>query len=378
MAQPPVTALGSLLLIAATTAAVRADDPLPGAQQTNFFLPNQGAKAGEFRAAWIHSAYGIEGWGWDKTVAALSSNGFNALLPNLVWAGLAHYPSKVLPVSPQVARQGDQVAECLKACRKYGLQIHVWKVNHNLLHAPPDFTARLRADGRLQKDKKGDEVTWLCPSHPDNFALERDSMLELVQNYDLDGIHFDYIRYPSGESCFCNGCRDRFQEAASVKMDHWPSDVLTGVFTNQFAEWRREQITRLVREVSLNAHRIKPGIKVSAAVFGNWESSRRSVGQDWRAWVEAGYLDFVCPMDYESDYGTFVKLVRNQVGWVNHKIPLYIGLGAHKVSGPEQLVAQVQLSRELGAEGFVIFNLTEKVATEFLPCLRTESSSEKP
>ncbi len=84
--------------------------PAKSAAEQEAFFRAQPSKPGEFRATWIHSAYGIEGWGWDKTIATLKSNGFNAIIPNLVWAGVAHYPSKILPVSPKVAEQGDQVA----------------------------------------------------------------------------------------------------------------------------------------------------------------------------------------------------------------------------------------------------------------------------
>jgi hypothetical protein len=83
-------------------------------------------------------------------------------------------------------------------------------------------------------------------------------------------------------------------------------------------------------------------------------------------------------MDYEGDDKTFAKWVRSQVAAVNHKIPCYAGIGAHKLSGPEQLARQVQLSRELGAEGFVIFNLTEKLATQFLPPLHLGVTSAPP
>lgn len=163
-----------------------------------------------------------------------------------------------------------------------------------------------------------------------------------------------------------------------MKVEQWPQDVLTGNHAGPFGDWRREQITRLVRAVSQEAHKIKPGIKVSAAVFGNWESARVVVGQDAKAWVETGYLDFVCPMDYERDDGDFSKWVRSQVATVNHKIPCYAGIGAHNLSGPEQLAGQIQLSRQLGADGFVLFNLTEKLATQFLPPLRLGVISTPP
>jgi uncharacterized lipoprotein YddW (UPF0748 family) len=139
--------------------------------------------------------------------------------------------------------------------------MHVWMVNFNLLNAPPEFVAKLRAAGRTQKDAKGEDVNWLCPSHPENLALERDSMLEVVRNYGVDGIHFDYIRYLNKDVCFCAGCRERFEAAAGVNVEQWPQDMLTGKQAGPFGDWRREQITRLVRAVSQEAHKIKPGIR---------------------------------------------------------------------------------------------------------------------
>ena len=342
------------------------------------FFRAQPSKPGEFRAAWIHSGYGVEGWGWDRTIAVLKSNGFNAIIPNLVWAGVAHYPSRILPVSPGVAEKGDQMAQCLAACRKYGIELHVWKVNYYLLHAPAEFVATLRAAGRTQKNRKGEELDWLCPSHPENFALERDSMLEVARDYDVDGIHFDYIRYPDKDACFCSGCRERFEKAAAVRIERWPEEVLTGEHAGRFADWRREQITRLVRVVSQEAHAIKPGIKVSAAVWGGWVNARESIGQDAKAWIDAGYLDFVCPMNYESKDEDFGDWTRKQVTAINHKIPLYLGIGAYKLSGPEQLARQIQLSRELGGDGFVVFQLNEKLATLFLPQLRMGTTATPP
>jgi uncharacterized lipoprotein YddW (UPF0748 family) len=86
----------------------------------------QGAPA-EFRAFWCHSAFGVDGIDWDEAIRRLAENGFTAILPNMLWGGVAFYDSSVLPVESQVARRGDQIAKCLAACRKYGVQIHIWK-----------------------------------------------------------------------------------------------------------------------------------------------------------------------------------------------------------------------------------------------------------
>ena len=59
--------------------------------------------------------------------------------------------------------------------------------------------------------------------------------------------------------------------------------------------------------VSREAKKIRPGLKISAAVFGSYPGCRESVAQDWPAWVKAGYLDFVCPMDYTTSDEEFAS-----------------------------------------------------------------------
>jgi uncharacterized lipoprotein YddW (UPF0748 family) len=325
-------------------------------------------KEAKFKAFWCHSPFGVQGIDWDEAIRALAENGFTAIIPNMLWAGCAYYPSDVLPVADEVSEKGDQIAKCLEASRKYGIEVHIWKVNWNLgWNAPDDFVERLRKEGRLQVDRFGKEVKWLCPSHPDNFKLELDSLLEIVRKYDVDGIHFDYIRYPDGNSCYCQGCKERFEQAIGEKVENWPEDVISGRFKEEFANWRREQITRLVRAVSEEARKIKPGIKISAAVFGDYPSCRDTVGQDWKKWVEEGYLDFVCPMDYTADNSLFERLVSEQVGIVGGKIPVYPGIGASAPGlPPEQVVFQAQRALELGADGFVIFNYDTNTFQELL------------
>jgi len=340
------------------------------------YYPLQASRASEFRAVWIHTAYGVRDWGWEKSIRVLKEQGFNAIIPNMLWAGLAHYDSEVLPVAEPVKQRGDQIAECLKWCQKYGIELHVWKVNYNLSTAPQEFIARLRAEGRTQKNANGEDVNWLCPSHPANFALERDSMLEVVRKYAVDGIHFDYIRYPDGDACYCDGCRERFEKAAGVTVAHWPEDVRQGELTERFGDWRRDQITRLVEAVSTEARRLRPGLKISAAVFSNWKAHRVSVGQDWKLWIEKGYLDFVCPMDYTTSMNQLDQLTRWQVEWVDGRVPLYTGLGAWRLASPDRLIDQIQLARQLGADGFVLFHYDDlNFAQEFLPALRAGVTS---
>ncbi len=256
----------------------------------------------EFRAFWEHHATGPFPGNWAAAVNALVTNGFTAVFPNMLWGGLAHYNSAFLPHSSEFNTYGDQIAACVSAAHAQGLQVHVWKINWNLSGAPQSFIDSLRAANRTQVSRDGQPIDWLCPSDPDNFALETNSLMEVVRNYDVDGIHFDYIRYPSSDYCYCSGCAARFQSQTGLTVTNWPADVLApGALRNAFLDWRRAQITRLVAAVHAEVKAIKPWVKVSAAVFPDAASAFDGVGQDWRQWITDGLVDFLCPMDYTTE-----------------------------------------------------------------------------
>ncbi|MHB9010059.1 MAG: family 10 glycosylhydrolase [Limisphaerales bacterium] len=332
------------------------------------FCAAQRPLAGEFRAFWCHSAFGVPGLDWDAAIERLATNGFTAIMPNMLWGGVAFYESEVLPVAPEVATSGDQIAQCLAAARRHGLQVHVWKVNWNLGRAPTDFVARMRRQNRLQADSKGQEEPWLCPSHPENQQLEIASMVEVARRYEVDGIHFDYIRYPDGDHCFCAGCRERFEQARGASLPRWPQDVLTDGAPRQFwLDWRRGHITAVVKAVSEQARAVRPKVKLSAAVYRNWVTDRDSVAQDWKLWCERGYLDFVCPMNYTASDAQFENWVRQQRVWAG-RTPCYPGIGAWELT-PDRVIGQIQLARRHGTGGFVLFNYDGLAAGELLPRL---------
>ena len=157
------------------------------------------------------------------------------------------------------------------------------------------FVKKVHREHRNQVSVDGKDHDWLCPSHPDNFKLELDSMLEVARKYDVDGLHFDYIRYPGRDKCYCDGCRQRFQAQSGKQVANWPDDCYSGELRDGYATWRCDQITRLVKAVHDQAKKLRPDIDISAAVFGAYPSCRTSVAQDWPQWVKAGYLDFICP-----------------------------------------------------------------------------------
>ena len=323
----------------------------------------------EFRAFWEHHATGPYPGNWAAGVASLATNQFTAVFPNMLWGGLAHYNSAYLPHSAEFNQYGDQIAACVSAAHTRGVQVHVWKVNWNLSGAPQSFINDLRATNRTQVSSTGAPIDWLCPSHPDNFALETNSMLEVVRNYDVDGIHFDYIRYPSSDYCFCTGCSARFQSQTGRTVTNWPADVLAaGTLRNAFLDWRRAQITRLVQAVYTGTKALKPAVQVSAAVFPNAVTAYDGEGQDWRLWITNGIVDFLCPMDYTTELPSFTNLVVQQLAYAGGRVPIYPGIGAF-VLETDATLTQLQATRDLNTHGFIVFELSPGSATTLLPAI---------
>lgn len=334
----------------------------------------QAPVAREHRSFWCHSAFGVDGMDWDRAIKLLADNGFTAIMANMLWGGVAFYQSDVLPRSPAVSEKGDQIELCLAACQKYGVQCHIWKVNYNMGGAADKaFRARMKTKGRTQVNYDGTpNDQWLCPSHPDNQNLEVESMLEIARKYAVAGLHFDYIRYPGSEGCFCAGCRARFEAAIGRKVNLWPADVRKDPnLASRWLDFRRRQITTVVAAVAERARQIRPGIQISAAVFPNWPTDRDAVGQDWQLWCRQGYLDFVCPMDYTASSGQFRHMIETQLTWAG-KVPCYPGIGLSTWSDPTdicRLIEQINVTRQLKTGGFTIFNYAPAEASQILPRL---------
>ncbi len=330
--------------------------------------------SGEHRAFWCHSAFGVDGMSWDRAIQLLADNGFTAILPNMLWGGVAFYHSDVLPVSPAVEEKGDQIELCLTACKKYGVQCHVWKVNYNMGSATDrSFVVKMKGQGRTQVGFDGSaNDRWLCPSHPQNQNLEIESMLEVARKYDVHGLHFDYIRYPGNDGCFCEGCRRRFEKVIGKTLADWSACVRNDeVLSEKWLDFRRQQITKVVAAVAEGVKKTRPDVRVSAAVFRNWPVDRNTIGQDWKLWCDRGYLDFVCPMDYTASDSHFQRMVAQQLPWAG-KVPCYPGIGLSVWSDSTdicKLIEQINMTRRLATGGFTVFNYGSAQANEVLPLL---------
>jgi uncharacterized lipoprotein YddW (UPF0748 family) len=158
---------------------------------------------------------------------------------------------------------------------------------------------------------------WIDLGHPDAATYTNDVLIHLVQNYNLDGLHLDRIRYPeftaSGQTP-SNGTNIGYNDTSVARFNARYGRTGTPAQNDpDWNQWRRDQVTNFVRRLYLNVVAVKPQIKLSGAfiAFGGgpiteagWNSAEAywRVYQDWRAWTEEGITDIAMPMNYKREH----------------------------------------------------------------------------
>ena len=236
---------------------------------------------------------------------------------------------------------------------------------------------------------------FLDPGNPAVAEFLAQLYLSVVQNYEVDGIHFDFIRYPGREWGYNPISVERFNKIYNRTGTPAKNDP-------QWMQWRRDQVTTLVRRVYLSAIQLKPRLKVSAATiaFGSgpttesaWQNTDAysSVFQDWRAWTEEGIIDFPVVMNYDREADANQKLWFDQ--WIewdkNHRYNrhIVIGQGAFLNSLDETLTQarRVVSGSTTGSQAdgicffsYAVTNKESRPNAEFFNALTTGSSGQAP
>ena len=317
----------------------------------------------EFRGIWI-DAGGIPNTinGVRELVQNYAKLNINVLMPEVIARGYTVYPSKLLARDPRFTGTPDLLCAMIDEAHKLGMEVHPWvwvfragytKDRGAILNAHPDWVEL----SKYGEDLSANGGLWISPANPAARDFLASLFAELVRDYDVDGIHLDYIRYevqsptPYGYS---EVSRNAFFQQYGID----PIDIdRLSMNQYQWYSFRERQINTFIQSIALQTRKLKPNAKISAAVGSDPKVARLSLCQNWVNWVENKWVDFVTPMAYSASDETFRTLVSSQKQAVDNKTILAPGIGLHlQKKDPSQTIRQIGITRELLANGQTLFS----------------------
>jgi uncharacterized lipoprotein YddW (UPF0748 family) len=368
--------------------------------------------ARETRALWVVRTSMVTPESVRDLVRRARENGFTDLIVQVRGRGDAYYESSIEPRAEALAEQPasfDPLALTIDEAHRQGIKVHAWiniylvadleslpASRDHLIYRHPEWVMVPRGiatelydispDGDRYLDRIVEfsrlnrhelEGLFVSPANPGVKDNLLDIWVDIATRYEVDGLHFDYVRYPNPHYDYSRASIDRFRQEIDKKLTRRerlafaaPSrqDPLFYVrkFPAAYAKFQRDQVTELVGRIYKGVKRVKPNALISAAVFANEEDAARSRFQDWKEWLRMGWLDVVCPMAYTPDTETFRKQLLSAMTVASGK-RVWGGIGAYKQPA-ESAVEKIRVARELGAEGFILFSYDSSIkASSFNP-----------
>jgi uncharacterized lipoprotein YddW (UPF0748 family) len=169
-----------------------------------------GAETIEHRGIWLSADQFKTPQLTDAWIEKIAAAHLNAVYP-LVWhnGGTAWFKSKLSPMAKDVEDGFDPLGYLVKVAHARGIGVHAWFVNGSYGHAPVNTGVFAR---HPEWQMQGGGKPWFDLGQPAVREFERDVMIDCLRNYDLDGLHFDYIRYDSTAICYCEHCQQEFSQ----------------------------------------------------------------------------------------------------------------------------------------------------------------------
>ncbi len=333
----------------------------------------------EVRALWVdayHDGFKTPRQA-DQLIADARKGNFNTLIVQVRRRGDAYFDNRIEPRAedPSFAPNFDALQYIINKAHadEPRIEVHAWIStvpiwsNKDALPRDADHVMNVHGPGKDGGDywlmRRDDGETWdgegfdLDPGNPDAATHIVNVSMSLVKNYDIDGLHLDRVRYPEGSPAqkrwgynMASVARfnDRYQRTGNPD----PNDPL-------WADWRRDQMTALVRRIYVESAAINPRLKLSAAVIpwgryptsdADWQrtSAYGAVFQDWRSWLNEGILDLAVTMNYSREdnpsqkqwFDGWIQWAKNQPN--NRQVVM--GLGAY-LNTPAATLDQVERVR---------------------------------
>lgn len=320
----------------------------------------------EVRAVWVATAAGLD---WPRTqntreqqealvtiVQTAKALGLNTLFFQVRARGDAYYRSRYEPWADNLTGTlgrdpgWDPLRFLLDAAHGAGIEVHAW-FNVFKVRGPNPVKPTTPLHPTLAFPQWTTEIqgeAWLDPGIPAVRTYSLNVALDLVTSYDIDGILFDFVRYPGQD--FPDGeTYARYGRGAARD------------------SWRRGNVSLFVKEFYERASALKPMLKIGSAPLGVYDGQAEGLAsgsyqeyfQDAPAWIRSGWQDYLAPQVYwniGSSPGDpdFAKLARE---WSSRSggRQIYMAIAAYKPEVLRELPEEIDSARAAGTSGQAFF-----------------------
>ncbi|MBA4150529.1 MAG: immunoglobulin domain-containing protein [Verrucomicrobia bacterium] len=315
----------------------------------------------EFRAVWV------DAWGTgflnatqvNNLVSHCRTYNFNAVIVQMRRRGDAFYMPQAPNLEPRttaLAANFDALQDLINKCNTGGnkIEVHCWiptqlvgdsgsvnNLNH-VMNVRPDLIMKT-STGAIHIG----EGYYLDPGHPEAQQWNYNVAMDIVSRYNIDGFHWDYIRYPTTDSGYNPTAIARYNAEYGLTGQPLPSN-------SQFSNWRRRQVTDFLRWANADLLALKPNLIISASVFASRSDAFTARFQDWSAWNSEGLLDICIPMNYTDNNTTFNSRVNDSVLHQGVR-RVYVGPGAY-LNTKENTLTQLNYVRNAGLQGVSLYS----------------------
>jgi uncharacterized lipoprotein YddW (UPF0748 family) len=317
--------------------------------------------APQYRALWVDAFHdGIKSPAQvEKLVADAHRGNLNALFVQVRKRGDAYFNLSDEPRATDI--QGppefDPLAYVIQLAHDSTprIEVHAW-LNTFFVGNTSDIYVHHKRWATLSNT--GTKSEFFDPGVPEVLAYTHKVFMDVAKNYDVDGLHMDYVRYPGNEWGYN-------QEAVALYMQQTGATTTSALDDQAWSAWRRGRVTAFVRDLHADLKRTKPNVKLSGALIAygggpasaaDWPftSAYGSVFQDWYGWLANRYIDFGVPMNYDSlwdslEQAWFMRWLdfEKNSGFGNR---ILTGVGGF-MNYPEDTLTQIRLAFAPSAQG---------------------------
>jgi len=271
----------------------------------------------------------------DSMVNFASKGNFTDILVQIRGRGDAFYDSRIVPVSDKLIEVNgndfDPLKYVLEKAHSENIKVHAWlntlyvwskdelpRSRNHIIYRHPEWLTQ-NYEGNLSmgflRSKNVDGI-FLSPYFFEVKNYFQNILLEILKNYDIDGIHFDYIRYPSKEFGFEYELRSRFKLKTGTDPNELYS-VNNSTYVNkedllhQWKKMRADALTDFLNFLVTKCRKAYPNIRYSCSVKPDLNIARDYYLQNWDEWLEKEIIDYAFIMNYTSSDRKFEHRINN-------------------------------------------------------------------